>query len=627
MTTLHKFIDNALKGALLFAAACCFSVAGADVRLPAWMADKMVIQRDRPIEISGWSDPGEKVTLRFRNSIYHAQGDPSGKWSVTLPPQSAGGPFLMEINDKAIRDVLVGDLWLFSGQSNQEQPMARFTDRYPEINTSDYNKIRHYKVPTNSTPYPQSDIKRGGKWSSGVASEVLDWTALAYFFAKQAYEATGVPQGIIVSSLGGSSIEAWMDPEHLAALKPDMQPLADMIANAADKGAGLYSRPDYDDSGWAKMNVPGFWKDAGLNHKGSVWYRKKIDIPAGMAGLHSRLILGTLVDSDSAFVNGRCVGTTGYQYPPRKYNIPAGVLKEGENVIAVKITDNGGFGGFTPDKDYMLVCDGDTISLEGEWRYAPGKTAGNAERLAGVFSQPTTAVSGLYHGMILPLAGTSFKGAVWYQGESDAWQHKLYGAMLKDMMATWREALGDQDLPFIVVQLPNFMQKDENPGNGDWAFLREAQQYATRETPRARMTVNYDLGEWNDIHPQNKKDVADRIWRSAAEHIYADRRVEGDSPEFDSMTVSGDKITIKFKNTGRGLRTRDGAAPRHFAIAGEDGKFRWATATLKGDRVILSAPGVTNPVAVRYAWGNNPEEANLISIDGLPAAPFRTDGK
>lgn len=399
-------------------AAGVFSPSFAKVKLPGYMADKMVLQRETPLTIRGWSDPGEKVSVRFRGEIYRTQGGQDGKWEVTLPKQTPGGPFLLEVNDIVLRDVLVGDLWLFSGQSNQEHAISRAAKMFPEVNVSDNNKIRHFKVPTCSTPTPHDDILPGGRWHSGVASEVMNWTSLAYFFAQKAYEATGVPQGLLVSCLGGSSAETWIDPETLTRIQPGEQSLADMLKKAEDTGAGVYTRTDFDDSGWKRVSLPAMWSDAGISHKGTVWFRKRINVPESMAGRHARLSLGTLVNADSAFVNGRFVGVTFYEYPPRDYTVPAGTLKAGENVITVKLTDNNGRGGFIPDKDYCLVCDGDTISLAGEWSWKEGREAGGLERLNGVYSQPMTARSGLYNGMLLPLAGCSFKGAVWYQGRA-----------------------------------------------------------------------------------------------------------------------------------------------------------------------------------------------------------------
>lgn len=629
---------------LAFPTAVAISItADAKVSLPGMITDKMVIQREAPVRIWGWCDPGEKVSVRFRDAIYTTQGDGKGEWQVLIDPQSPGGPFLMEINDIALRDVLVGDLWLMSGQSNQELDIKRVTGLFPEINVSDNNKIRHFKVPKATSPYPQKDIPKGGLWKSGVASEVTDWTALAFFLAQKAYEETGVPQGMLVSCLGGSSIETWIEPKLLSRLQPDKTPLSELIEAATEKGDGIYTNLDFDDSNWESTVVPGYWrptpdqddagwkkiletefgKSYGIDHKGTVWYRKKFEIPDELEGRHARLDLGTLVDSDQTYVNGVLVGSTGYQYPPRHYHIPAGVLRKGENLITVKLTDNSGNGAFIPDKTYRISCDGVEIDLKGIWKRCPGRKAGTLEKLNREYSNQMEARSGLYNTMLLPLANCSFKGVVWYQGESNASRWNEYQSLLTGMIGNWRETLEDPDLPFIIVQLPNFMTVHSEPTDGWWPRLREAQMKAAQDVPHTYYTVNYDLGEWNDIHPLNKKDVAARIWKSASENIYG-HKIEGHAPQYESAQVKDGKVILTFSHTGKGLKSRGGKL-RHFAIAGSDKKFVWADAVIKGNKVIVSSPGVKDPVAVRYAWADNPEGANLVSSDDMPAAPFRTD--
>ncbi len=639
---MYKF-SKILKAAALFGILLVSGNAVGKITLPGMLANKMVIQRDAPVKIWGWSSPGEKVSVRFRDSIYTTQGNRDGEWQIAIKPQSPGGPFLMEINDITLRDVLIGDLWLMSGQSNQELDIKRVVGLFPEVNVSDNNKIRHFKVPKATSPYPQKDIPEGGVWKSGVASEVTDWTALAFFLAQKAYEQTGVPQGMLVSCLGGSSIETWIEPELLSRLQPDKTSLKELVEAAYEKGDGVYPAIDFDDSEWESTIVPGYWrptpdqddsgwkkmleteygKSYGINHKGTVWYRKKFDIPADLAGRHAVIDLGTLVDSDQTFVNGVLVGSTGYQYPPRHYQIPAGVLREGENVVTVKLTDNSGNGAFIPDKTYRIVCDGVEIDLKGIWKTCKGRQAGALERLNREYSNQMEARSGLYNTMLLPLANCSFKGVVWYQGESNASRWNEYQALLSGMIGNWRETFNMPELPFIIVQLPNFMASRPDPSDGWWARLREAQMKAAQNTPHTYYTVNYDLGEWNDIHPLNKKDVAERIWRSAANNIYG-RKVEGHSPQFEKMEIKDNKVILTFSHVGKGLKCRDGKL-KHFAIAGEDRKFVWADAVVKGDKVIVSSKDVMTPVAVRYAWADNPEGANLISSEGLSAAPFRTD--
>ena len=301
------------------------------IRLPKLISDKMVLQRDVELDIWGWADPGTWVTVRFNGSYYETMTGDDGRWTVTLPPQPAGGPYIMEVNEISIRDILVGDVWLCSGQSNQETPIHRLVEMFPEIDLSNNNMIRHYKVPTqDSKESLQEEIAGNAKWQSGVASEVMNWTALAYFYAQEAYAKTGVPQGMLVSSLGGSAIESWVSQEYLKdfpRLLLDKEAVRLMDEAMADKGQGKWNLADWDDSQWDTMEMPGTWRENGLNVRGTVWMRKDFEVPEEMAGRHARLSMGTLVHNDQVYVNGVFVGSTGYEYPPRRYHIPAGVLK------------------------------------------------------------------------------------------------------------------------------------------------------------------------------------------------------------------------------------------------------------------------------------------------------------
>ena len=294
------------------------STLEAKVKLPPLISDKMVLQRDTELKIWGWANPGEKVTVRFRGNYYDTAAGEDGKWIVTLPPQKPGGPFILEVNEIILRDVLVGDVWLCSGQSNQETPIVRLTDLFPEINVSNNNMIRHYKVPTQDSPEQlQDNIAGNAVWYSGVASEVMNWTALAYFYAQIAYEHTGIPVGMLVSSLGGSAIESWVSQEHLKEfprLILDKEALEGLKYAQSDKGSGKWNAYDFDDTDWATTTVPGMWRDRGIDARGVVWYRKDFELPQSMDGKHAKLYVGTLVNNDSVFVNSHFVGFTSYEY-------------------------------------------------------------------------------------------------------------------------------------------------------------------------------------------------------------------------------------------------------------------------------------------------------------------------
>lgn len=612
---------------LLISLLASVNAEAGSVRLPKLFGDCMVLQRDVELEIWGWADPGTIVTVRFNGSYHEAVTDESGRWTTALPPQKAGGPYLMEINETVIRDVLVGDVWLCSGQSNQETPIHRLTEKFPEINVSDNHMIRHFKVPTQNTPDQlQEDLAGNACWHSGVASQVMNWTALAYFYAQEAYAHTGVPQGMIVSSLGGSEIESWISRSSFRTVPtvhvPDGSDAAES-SPVSDAGEGRWHVKDLDDSDWEIMNMPGTWKENGLDVRGTVWMRKDFDVPEVMAGRHAKLSMGTLVHNDRVYVNGVFVGSTGYEYPPRRYHIPAGVLVKGRNTITVRLDAPAGNGEFIKDKPYEIVGDAAEIDLTGEWKYKVGADLGGRGSDISYKTVPKK-VSGLYNGMIYPLRKYRFSGVIWYQGESNAGSHREYAGLVSSLISEWRALMSSPRMPFLLVQLPNFMQKQPQPCESSWAGIREAQLNAFKTIPYTSLAVTYDVGEWNDIHPLDKKSVAQRLFLGARKLVYMED-VEASGPVYESMEINDGKIIITFTHAGKGLRTKDGQTLRHFAIAGADGRFVWAEAVIKGKKVVVSSPEVVSPVAVRYAWSDNPSDANLVGENGLLASPFRTD--
>ncbi|MFD2744704.1 MULTISPECIES: sialate O-acetylesterase [Sphingobacterium] len=600
------------------------------VRLPSLISDRMVLQRHTELKIWGWADPGEKVTVRFAGNHYYTEGSEAGKWMVHIPEQKAGGPYNMEINEIIIRDILIGDVWLCSGQSNMETPIARLVERYPDIPMSNQHMIRYFKVPTlNTVEKPQEDIAPHGKWFSGIASDIMNWTALAYFYAKESYEHNRVPIGMLVSSLGGSAIESWISQDHLKEfphLQIDQVALDSLRIVSEDRGLGSWTREDWDDANWQQTSVPGMWKDnpqlASL--RGVVYMRKTFEMPDQMAGRHARVFLGTLVDSDSVFVNGHFIGSTSYMYPPRKYDIPAGLLRAGRNVITVRLRSNSGYGGFITDKAYYVQGDDVRVNLAGQWKYRIGIDLDKAKPLVDRLANKRSAGSGLFNGMIYPIRDYQVAGAIWYQGESNSGQTQYYMTHLQNLIKSWRTLLNKPQLPFLLVQLPNYMEKQAQPSESGWAAIREAQAQVAQALPYTALAVTYDAGEWNDIHPLNKEVIAKRLLLGARKLLYQEQIVSS-GPMYQSMKIEGDQIVLHFTEIGTGLRTRDGQSLKHFAIAGADKQFVWADAVIKGDKIIVRHADVQEPVAVRYAWSDNPEEANLINKEGLLASPFRTD--
>ncbi|HEX7573356.1 MAG TPA: sialate O-acetylesterase, partial [Bacteroidota bacterium] len=575
--------------------AACMDASG-DVRLPRLIGDGMVLQRDAPVRIWGWASAGERVSVRLCDSTYRASSDSNGEWMVTLGPLPAGGPYVMRIagrNALTVRDVMIGDVWVCSGQSNMELSVARVSPLYThEIAGACNPSIRQFLVPQRyDFRRPENDLP-SGTWKSADSVSVLDFSAAGYFFAKALYEKYRVPIGLINTSLGGSPAEAWMSESGLRAFpvyeseavrfrdstlihrieNEDADRIGGWyrILRARDSGEARTGKPWYDPacsiSGWQTMTVPGYWSSTGLGEvNGVVWFARDFRVPPAMVGRRADLTLGRIVDADSAFVNGVFVGTTTYQYPPRRYVIPAGLLRRGENRIVVRVISNAGRGGFVPDKPYRIESGVASVDLAGPWRYRLGASMPPLAGQTFIRWKPL----GLYNAMIAPLLNFRITGVVWYQGESNATKaaeyRTLFPAMIRDWRGNWRQG----DFPFLFVQLPNFMEPRREPSEGSWAVLREAQCAALAE-PNTAMAVTIDIGEWNDVHPLDKKDVGLRLALAAERVAYRDTTVVGSGPLFQSMRTEGNRVILKFSNGGGGLIARGGGALRCFAVAGTD---------------------------------------------------------
>lgn len=624
-------------------------VVTAQVRLPKLVSDGMVLQRETELKIWGWSSPKERITINFLGKTYRATADAEGEWFVMIPSQKAGGPYEMTIkgaNSITLHNVLVGDVWLCSGQSNMETPMKRVSWIYPdELTNANYPMIRQFYVPRRfDFQKPQTQLG-GGQWVEANPESVKDFSAVAYFFAKEIYNKYEVPIGLINSALGGSAAESWVSEEAIknfskyTAELPKLRDSVSMKEEEASNGRTMrewtqqlktadrgridkqhpWSGQHLDTSDWDEIQVPGFWSDSKLGRTaGVVWFRTTVNVPAVLAGKPARLILGRIVDADSAFVNGAYVGSIGYQYPPRRYDVPDGLLKQGTNSIAVRIVSNNGGGGFAVDKPYQLEIENTIIDLKGTWKYKLGAPIAPPRTSSQVKYRPV----GLYNGMIAPLTHYAIKGVIWYQGETNADRSADYADLMKALIGGWRKQW-QRNVPFVYVQLPNYGVPAYLPHGGDWAELREA-QLSLLSTPGTAMAVTIDVGEWNDIHPLRKKEVGERVALAARHVAYGEKNLVYSGPIFKAMHVEGSKIVLTFEHTGSGL-TAKGETLNQFAIAGADKKFVWAQATIAGDKVIVWSDEVKEPTAVRYAWADNPEGANLYNKEGLPASPFRTD--
>lgn len=614
------------------------------IRLPRLISDGMVLQREKTVKIWGWASPNEKIELAFGQKKYNAIASSEGKWTIVLPSQKAGGPYEMIFrasNTIVLKNILFGDVWVCSGQSNMELPIDRVKDKYVDIIAKANNSnIRQFLVPDKfdfEKPYEDLD---SGEWIAVNSENILKFSAVAYFFADEIYTKYKIPIGLINSALGGSPAEAWISEEAIKkfpdyyneAQKFKSKSLIEQIEtndktvnanwytllNSKDEGLkSNWSNPELDDADWQKMNIPGYWADNALGDvNGAVWFRKEFVITKENKG-EAKLLLGRIVDADSVFINGKFVGTTSYLYPPRRYIFDSSILKTGKNEIAILVINNSGKGGFVLDKQYELIVNDETIDLKGEWKYKLGIKMDALASQTFVRWKPI----GLYNAMIAPLTNYSIKGVIWYQGESNVKKPSEYFNLMETIVSNWRSQWNQGNFPFLYVQLANFMETKSVPGESSWAELRQ-QQTNLLSVSNTGMAVAIDLGEWNDIHPLNKYDVGIRLALQAKKIAYDDKKIVASGPLFKSMKLKENRLILKFTEIGGGLTVKGNQELKGFSIAGEDNQYVWAKATIQGDEIAVWSEAVLKPTKVRYAWADNPEGANLYNKENLPASPF-----
>lgn len=613
--------------------------------LSSLLSDGMVLQRNAKTKLWGKTTPGQPVRVTIQDRTAGTVADENGDWVVQLDGLEPGGPYTLTISadeERVISDVLVGDVWVLGGQSNMEIPVGRTLDKLAdEVRDVHLPHIRKFAVPQVYNFHgPQSDIQ-GGQWTAATGDAVLDFSAIGFFFARHIHERYGVPVGLIQTAVGGTPIEAWMREEtlrriggydeELDTLKNDDY-VADVQARDARRNEDWYRtlnerdagtkhswhREEIDEADWGTWHIPGSWRGSSLDgHYGAVWFRREFELPAELAGQEAKLMLGTIVDADDTYVNGVQVGTTAYRYPPRRYTVPAGVLKAGRNVIAVRVLTTHSTGEFIPDMPYKLVVGGREIELEGAWRYKVGAAMEQLESQTFFQYKP----AGLYNGMIAPIKHVGMTGVLWYQGESNAGRPSGYRNLFREMVQDWRETWGIGEFPFLFVQLANFDPGDEDPAS--WAPIREEQRLSLA-VPNTAMAVTIDVGEYNDLHPQDKKSVGERLALGARKLAYGEDLVYS-GPLFKDVERLNGTLRVSFDHVGGGLVARDGGELGGFEVCGADGRFVAARAEIDGDAVLVSSPEVPEPVHVRYAWRNHPADANLYNREGLPASPFSSD--
>ncbi|MBE6269802.1 MAG: sialate O-acetylesterase [Prevotella ruminicola] len=636
----------------------CLSVADAKITMPKLFQSGMVMQRGKLIPVWGNAEAGETVTIRFNKKSYQTTADADGRWRVDLPKMKAGGPYTLEVKGvngevREISDVLIGDVWLLSGQSNIDVTIERVYPQYTqEIDTYENNEIRLFRVQNEtSTHGVKEDIRATNiNWKPVNKQNAWLFSAAGYFLGKRMFQQNKVPQGIIVNSWGGTPIEAWISEDSLKTDYPmlikklqmyqnDNYVRAQMQANGAanqqwekmlDETDPGYADMAVDDSDWQQIDQNNW----GWRGTGSVWLRQHITIDKQHAGKPARLLLGTLFDRDVTYLNGKQIGQTGYQYPPRRYDIPEGMLREGDNVIAIRFINKFGAVHFIPEKPYMLCFGDDRLSqnpmpkdvqpLSGLWKMKVGAEMPQCPSSdVSLQNLPTT----LYNAVLYPLAPYAINGIVWYQGESNTGNPEPYADYLRKLMGCWRARWNDQQMPFVIVQLANYDGRQQTgfprplipqiaPVNSGWAQLREAQRVVAKADAKAELAVINDLGERVDIHPLRKKEVAERIGLCFDKLLY-NNKVKL-SPEVVSAEANGNQIILTLDQPVQAGKIET------FEVAGTDGKFSNASSTADGNKITILSPLPSNlsPLKVRYAWKDNPETANVRSLSGWPMSSF-----
>lgn len=628
----------------LFSTASLF----ANVRLAKIFGDSMVLQRDKPIPVWGWADKGQTVTVQFHNQTKTARAGKDGKWIVTLNAEAAGGPYTLLVkgkNSTTLSDVLVGDVWICSGQSNMEFQVASGNNATQEIASANFPQIRHFKVVNSVAGTPQQDLLHESSWKPATPENVGAFTAVGYFFARELYKQLHIPIGLLNTTWGGTDVETWTSREAFAN-NPEFKNMIasvgsinlDSLARERERVAAsliqnvqgrlsdavtiaTWKNTDADDAAWPKMQLPQLWENSVLpDVDGVVWFRKTVELPADAAGKSAELFLAMIDDNDSTYVNGTLVGSTKNYSAKRVYPIPAGLLKPGKNIIAVRVEDTGGGGGIYGEaSDLKLVVAGVPQSLAGNWNFQVASTTSTNNG-----TNPNSFPTLLYNAMVNPLIPFAMKGVIWYQGENNAGRAYQYRTAFPLMINDWRKRW-NSNFPFYFVQLASFNSGGGNSQNGsNWAELREAQTQ-TLKLPHTGMAVTTDIGESNDIHPKNKQDVGLRLAAVALHDAYGKSDVYA-GPTYQSTKVEGNKVWLSFTNTGGGLMTKDKYGYlKGFEVAGADQQFHYAQAKIEGNRVVVQADSVQVPVAVRYGWADDAGDNNLYNKEGFPAAPFRSD--
>ncbi len=637
------------------------------LRLASLFQDHAVLQRDQRLPVWGWAPPFARIRVALAgNEAFAISGD-QGDWLVRLPALPAGGPHVLTVDIPEtgerleLRDILIGEVWLASGQSNMDWTLAGSLPLTADvIATADFPAIRLFNVNKRAHLGPQRTVE--GTWQVSSPTTVARFSAVGFSFARRIHRELGIPVGIVNSSWGGSIIQSWTSRSTLA-FNPDVRPWLEEFESMAwtaerwkdmqragpdgrvtnypaDPGvtpeSASWNQPTFDDSAWDTLQLPSTWQSAGHAYSGVFWFRRTIELPETWVGRDLQLHLGAADKHDITFVNGVEVGRTGrgreeqHWDTPRTYAVPAAVVTGRTLTLAVRVYSFLYDGGLIGPADRMrLRCSGERerpdsdIPLAGAWRYRCEHNLGVVVESHVMGHGERNSPHMLFDNMVRPLVPYALRGALWYQGESNANDGTIYARLMRDLIEDWRRQWGLPELAFHLVQLPGFQAAQDHQPDSNWSLIREAQT-AALALPHTGLAVTIDLGEAKDIHPKNKIPVGERLAQSVLSLTYG-QAITPCGPLAEKFTVSGDSIRCEFLHTDRGLTTTDGAAPRLFFIAGDDQVFHPANARIDGHAVVVTCPAVPRPVAVRYAWANNPEGCNLANQAGLPASPFRSD--
>ena len=636
----------------------CTGVLQAKVVLPSVFTDNMVLQQKTDITFYGDATKNKQLTVKtgWNGKEYHTEADGQGKWSLKIPTPAAGGPYEITFSDGKklqLKNVMIGEVWFCSGQSNMEMPVAgwgKVMNYEQEIAEAAYPAIRLFQVKKNTSLAPLKEVESTlGGWQECSSATVPEFSALAYFYARALWKELNVPIGVIDCTWGGTPAEAWTNHETLRQVmgfREEMDKLERLgfdpnrmeqayseerahwqsLFTEKDKGMEngklCWTAPSLSEEDWQTISLPGYWEGKGLkDFDGIIWFRRSLEIPAEWAGKPLTLRLGMIDDEDITYFNGVEIARGAGYMTPRTYTIPAKLVKAGKAVLAVRVSDFGGEGGIHGKAEELYVeADGKRISLAGDWKYRIGLS------LKGFPPAPVSPIQSssyptvLFNAMVKPWTAFPIKGVIWYQGEANVGRPEQYGDLFPALITDWRRQWRS-DFPFYFVQLANFMESKEIQPDSEWAALREAQTKALK-LDQVGMAVTIDIGLADDIHPKNKQEVGRRLALLALAGSYG-KNVSSSAPVFQNYIIKGDKMELDFGQKQDGFKIKD-TTLKGFTIAGPDRVFYSAEAMVQNGKIIVSSPKVSVPLAARYGWADNPD-CNLYGENGLPVAPFRTD--